>query len=467
MLGAGAFGVTALAACSGASSSIPAPHPTAQPNPVDVVIVGCGVAGIGAARTLISYGKSVLLLEAKDRVGGRAYTDNTTFPQTPFDLGAQLFQQVLSGNILYQIARARKLTGLHNFTQYPNVFYDGTQTASDAEVAAFVNTTSSMLAAILAAGATISSPSQDAPVSVVTDAFRKKPYYDNALSINVLGISGVEPSQSSLLDLYNFLVVSPAPFVVPGDSYFVQSGVGNFITSLASGLPIRLASPVERVVRDGSGVTAYWHGGSVRAGSAIVTAPTSVLAAGGITFAPALPADVAHAIAEIPLGHIYKAALGFKADIVPQFKGMTLPIALSNVPGTNFFLKYFGANIVEFLADADLAITLEAMNKPQQAKFLLGQLELNLPGVAAAYDGRITSSSWSSDPYAMGAYSYAKVGGVAARTTLRKGVDGKLFFAGESLALGGLHSSLHGAYTSGISAANALLKANGNAVRSS
>jgi hypothetical protein len=57
------------------------------------------------------------------------------------------------------------------------------------------------------------------------------------------------------------------------------------------------------------------------------------------------------------------------------------------------------------------------------------------------------------------------VGGVEARTSLRGGVDGKIFFAGESLALGGLHSSLHGAYTSGIAAASAGLKAMGVNVR--
>lgn len=424
-------------------------------------MIGAGCAGIGAARTILSYGRSVLLLEAKDRVGGRAYTDNATFPQTPFDLGAQLFQQVLSGNVLYQIARARKLQGLYNFTDFPTYFYSGDKEASKAEEAEFIATTGAMLGAFLAAGATIQSPSHDVAASTVSDAFKSAPYYHNALSINLVGISGAEAPVSSLLDLFQFLQVSPAPFVIPGDSYFVQSGVGNFITSLAKGLPVRLSTPAQQISRSGSGVTVHTHAGSFQAKAAIVTASTSVLAAGVIDFSPALPSSVTDAIAELPLGHIYKAALGFTRDIVPQFKGMTLPTALSDVPTTNYFLKYFGANVVEFLADADLALKIEAMSKSDQAKFLLGQLELNLPGVSAAYDGRITSSSWSSDPYVRGAYSRARIGGVEARTSLRRGVDGKIFFAGESLALGGLHSSLHGAYTSGIAAASAALKAMG------
>jgi monoamine oxidase len=137
---------------------------------------------------------------------------------------------------------------------------------------------------------------------------------------------------------------------------------------------------------------------------------------------------------------------------------MTLPTALSKTPGVNFFVKYFGANIVEFLADADLALKIESMSLPRQADFLLKELEKTFPGVAKAYNGKITASSWSHDQYFKGAYSRATIGGVAARTMLRKSIDGKLYFAGESLALGGQHSSLHGAYSSGIASANAVLQ---------
>src|SRR3954471_6055919 len=75
----------------------------------DVIILGAGSAGVSAAPTVQSYGRSVLVLEAQDRVGGRAYTDNTTFP-VPFDLGAQFLGDVASGNnILYNIATAFRL----------------------------------------------------------------------------------------------------------------------------------------------------------------------------------------------------------------------------------------------------------------------------------------------------------------------------------------------------------------------
>jgi monoamine oxidase len=64
----------------------------------DAVIVGAGAAGLGAAQTLIRGGAKVIVLEARDRVGGRAFCDNTTFP-VPVDLGAQWFHQGLTNSL--------------------------------------------------------------------------------------------------------------------------------------------------------------------------------------------------------------------------------------------------------------------------------------------------------------------------------------------------------------------------------
>jgi monoamine oxidase len=445
----------------GAGGSTP---PAALPTDVDVVIVGAGAAGIGAARTLLSYGRSVVVLEAQDHAGGRAYSDNTTFSEIPFDLGAQLFHQVLAGNVLYQMALARG-SAVADMTTFPTAFFLGKAPPSDPDAqvaaAAMVSTMTSMLTALLAAGAGILTPAQDVAVSTVTDAFKDDPYYANAISLNVESITGAPPAESSLLDLFSFLSISPAPFVIPGDSYFIKSGMGNFIAGLADELPLRLDTPVQRIAYDGSGVTVQTKRATYHAKAVIVTASSAVLAAGCIEFVPHLPAPVCDAIAAIPLGHIYKAALGFKTDIFERFKTssefntMTLTTPLANAPGATYFAKFWDTNVVEFLADADLAIKLEGLSATGQREYLLGQLELNDVPACNAFDGRMTASSWGTSEYTKGAYSHANTGAVEARAALRTGVSGQIFFAGESFALGGLHSSLHGAYTSGISAANA------------
>src|SRR5215469_4096701 len=76
----------------------------------DVAIVGAGIAGMAAAQVLKAAGKSVVVLEAANRVGGRCISDNETFPGIAFERGAQWFHQVPQYNPLYQYARAHALS---------------------------------------------------------------------------------------------------------------------------------------------------------------------------------------------------------------------------------------------------------------------------------------------------------------------------------------------------------------------
>jgi monoamine oxidase len=107
---ASAAATSALPACGG-GSFVPAPAPLPSPTTTyDVIIVGAGCAGIAAARAALSYGANVLVLEAQNRIGGRAYTDTKTFSEIGFDLGAQFFQACLTGDELFEIAQAQGLT---------------------------------------------------------------------------------------------------------------------------------------------------------------------------------------------------------------------------------------------------------------------------------------------------------------------------------------------------------------------
>ena len=108
LLGAAAtLASTGLGACAGPSSVNSTP--VQNSGPYDVIVVGAGISGISAARTALGYGAKVLVLEAQNRIGGRAFTDTTTFSEIGFDLGAQFFQACLSGNELLTIAQAQGL----------------------------------------------------------------------------------------------------------------------------------------------------------------------------------------------------------------------------------------------------------------------------------------------------------------------------------------------------------------------
>src|SRR6185436_3017340 len=87
----------------------------------DAVIIGGGAAGLGAAQALIGGGARVIVLEARDRVGGRAFCDNTTFP-VPVDLGAQWFHQGLT-NSLKVVAQQKGYATVHD--SFPRLVYEG------------------------------------------------------------------------------------------------------------------------------------------------------------------------------------------------------------------------------------------------------------------------------------------------------------------------------------------------------
>jgi monoamine oxidase len=426
----------------------------------DVIVVGAGAAGIAAAKTVESYGRSVLLLEAQDRAGGRARCDNTTFSEVPFDLGAQFIGHVWSGNLLYGIARSQGLE-LVDFTTFPAAFYTGTEEATlSAAAAEFVATAGGIISQILLQGAQIASPAEDYPVSKITDGYRGDTYYENAIGITVLTQSGAQPDASSTLDLFHFTQASPAPFLTPGDGFVVRTGIGNFIASLANGLPVLLNHTVQRISSTASGVTVETNNGRFHGNAVVVTASTGVLHAGGVEFCPKLPAVLSEAFAALPLGVIYKAALGFNRNVFP-FEGMRIITPLSAAAAVTYFANFWGTNVVEFLADADLAIQIEGMSRSEQIAYLLGRLEENFPGAAQAFDGRFTASNWASNQYTVGSYSHAKVGMTEARATLRQSAGNKVFFAGESTAVNGDITLMQGAYNSGIAAAIGALNAIG------
>jgi monoamine oxidase len=415
-----------------------------------VVVVGAGLAGIAAARTALGYGARVLVLEAMDRVGGRVFTDDTTFAEIGFDQGAQFFQQALSGNELKQIADAVGIPNVDATTTEQGLI-QGRNPPDPANAAAFLATAAEVQAAILAFGAAAQGdPSVDQPVANVIGSFAQDPFFQAFKAVNLdLDIPSLE---CSTIDYFNFLEISPEPFSTPGDAFLVPSGMGNFITSLADGLPIRLSAPVERISRGPDGVTIQAGGQSFRARTVIVTASAKVLAGDVIEFQPALPEGYVEGFASLPLVSCYKCLLGFRSG-APFPDRFTILQPLVDGPTPAFFPRFWGTNHLEIIAGGDLARQLELNGTENAIRDLLARLEVSFPGCTGEFDGRISQSSWLTNQFIQGAYSGALPGAFTARAALSQPVDGQIWFAGEALAPGGAHSSMHGAHRTGVRAA--------------
>jgi monoamine oxidase len=483
---ASAAATSALPACGG-GSFVPAPTPLPSPTTTyDVIIVGAGCAGIAAARAALSYGANVLVLEAQNRIGGRAYTDTKTFSEIGFDLGAQFFQACLTGNELYEIAQAQGLTLLDSAGNGPpesltTSITIGSSPADSLDVAAFGLTAATLKAAILTSGAAIAAdPELDVPVSaILPPSITSLPWYLPAASQAIGEIVGA--TSMSLLDLYVYTNFEPLPFAVPGSDFIVKSGMGTFITSLAKGLPIVTSAPVSSITTGGATVSVTTGSTTYQAKTVIVTAPTNVLAksnaSGGISFSPALPSSYLSAFAGLPLVPIYKALLGFKSSFqfdvppgtTPAQQPFSVVFPLTTTETATFFPNFWSTNTCEFIANGTLAQTLDAAGNQGAAPMLLAQLETAFPGATAAWDGRITGTNWMSNPYFGGAFSAALPGQYGSRAVIQKPIGNQLWFAGEATSTGGERGLLLAAYrtglTAGTAAATTALKISGAAAR--
>lgn len=426
----------------------------------DVVIIGAGAAGLGAARTLIKGGARVIVLEARNRVGGRAYCDNTTFP-IAVDLGAQWFHQGLA-NPLRIIAQQAGYPLVHD--AFPRVLYNGDQPLApdDPEVLAFGGLAVAMSEKINEAGGAVAAGNRpDCPGSDIVADGQGLPYFEMASGV----VNAFSPTMSelSVLDFANFYDKSLLPVTSGlGDEFLIPTGMGNFIADLADGVRVDLSTPVKEI---------WWGepwgvqfktalGTVIRAKTAIITASVGVLASGTIDFKPALDSAYTDAFSGLKMDTLGKVFLQFTPDVnfgVPNINSLCVPLTeTAEVPFVN--APMWGENIAMLLVLGTLAERLD--NEGEEA-----MIDYALATMAAMFGSRINEDNliassvhrWRNDEWSRGCTSYAPPGAVPFRRTLATPINGQLFFAGEAVSLYA-HSSLHGAYETGTAAARQILK---------
>ncbi|HZR83421.1 MAG TPA: NAD(P)/FAD-dependent oxidoreductase [Candidatus Binatia bacterium] len=444
--------------CGNSSTSSPGS------GPFDVAVVGAGPAGIGAARMLRARGRSVVVLEARDRIGGRAHSDNDSFPEIPVDLGAEWFIQVVptgpstTRNPLYDEAIASGRAKELGITADPqNVrFYAGPRTlGTDEQVAEPLATALALNAAIFAYGAqsgcdpSACDPTAFADVSA-EEAARQAgvlpslPWYDWAAAPTV-NEAGAPLSELSALDLW-LLASGDAPPGGDPDHFLIRSGMGNYISSLGEDLPVELDTPVTSIDWGGSGgVILATPAGTVRAKAVIVTVPMGVLASEQIAFSPGLPSVYLATFDQLPMSAVEKTWLRFSERV---FDVTDDRIYLGQIlrndripPGVQF--NFFGTDVMACIVGGDVARGLARDGRDalvdfamQSAADLFGPLP---PGVTVT----ATTSTWTNDPYSRGSYTHAVPGGVGARLTLANDamaaslLGNRVFFAGEACASDG------------------------------
>jgi len=429
----------------------------------DVAIVGAGSAGISAARTLSGTGRTFVVLEARDHIGGRCHCDNTSFPGIAFDVGGQWFIQVSpatdgppgrTNNPLYDLAvqMGYKPTKDDN----PRLMYTPGRPPVSILDTPVIDTFVDMAVSTFAAGFVASvDPSLDVTIAEATASDAGAPFYDfNAAFLATENGGSIE--RMGCLDVFNLAPSGGEPLNVPSETnYLLESGYGNFLATFAAGMPIRLNTPVTRISWGRAGVALATAAGTVTARAAIVTIPVGTLASGLVTFSPALPPAYQTALAQLPMGYDTKIGLLYDSDVFDVPQPNTFPFRFVDQKLTPLIqTKAWGKNFAVFIIGGPTVPEMEA--RGELLDYALAEVNAIFPRATRARLLKEVMTGWNSDPYSLGSFSYAVPGGASARVTLAAPLANRLFFAGEAVSVDA-HSSIHGAWISGQSAATRAL----------
>jgi len=409
--------------------------------PADVVIIGAGVAGLTAARELSAAGARVLVLEARDRLGGRVLTHHTA--EGPVELGAEFvhgaFPEILAvvqeaGLRLREVGRGA-----------PRGYFSAMDT----------------LLGLATVGAA------DESFQHLVERVDAKPEIKaNALRL-VEGYHAADPARMSVQSLIRNTAADERP---GGDRQFrFADGYDSLVTAIGQRVDARLYD-----VQCGVVATAVeWRrkrvlirtsaGAEFAAPQAIVTVPLGVLKAGAVHFTPPLTGKE-QALRALEMGAVVRVSLCFGSEVwATQDRLSSDGFLLTGEPP---FPAWWVSRpppfpVVTGWAGGPHARALAGRSEAERVGVALDALTGVLGMDPAQLHNGLRggfSHDWQADPFSRGAYSYAAVGGSVAGEELGAPLDGTLFFAGEATESDGQNATVHGAIASAQRVAREVLR---------
>ena len=399
-----------------------------------VVVVGAGVAGLACARALARTGRRVVVLEGRDRVGGRVVTSRA-WPDMPCDLGASWIQGT-RGNPLTALADEwgieTKATNLGDADGYrPNG-----RRVTDAEGELAESRLKELMAEVDRERAELGAAGLPLALGPVVERL----------------IAGEELEPQGLRDLRQLLTASieneyaadlaelsllhyDAAGGYGGKNVVFPKGYDEIPRRLAEGLDVRLKQAVTAIEHGENGVVVHTAAGTHPADRVVVTLPLGVLKKGAVDFRPALPAAKRGAIERLGMGLLNKLWLRFptafwgrrESDLI-AFVGPQRGAWAETVD----FQRVFGKPVLMCFQAGSIARAAEAL---PDARIVAGAMEWLRSAFGASVPDPVAHqmTRWSADPFTLGSYSYfAKGSSPADADALAAPVGDRLFFAGEA-----------------------------------
>lgn len=426
----------------------------------DVLIIGAGAAGLAAAAELAAAGRTVCILEARDRIGGRIFTRYEPDVPLPLELGAEYIHG-LSPSTMAWLRRANIAAIDALQTRW---LFQGKRLMP-------ANDTFSQLAQWLGK---VKRPKRDVPFAEFLESVAARKMPRRVRELARLQVESFDAAAAECVSTLDILQEWNGAGSAESPTFRPQSGYAAMLQALASSVAsirvrLHLQTVVQRVQwrKDKVSVLARQCGRAVElsARQAIVTLPVGVLqhvGADEVIFDPPLKQKSA-TLALLASGPAVKVLLRFASafwDVIEngryrnaaflQIPHAPFPVYWSALPRRAPLLTAWAGGpkatqLASFSADKIVDRALAGVSSLFPAADVVGQLQ-------AAY-----THDWQADPFARGAYSYVRVGGAAARTSLARPLDGTLFFAGEATDPDE-SGTVGGALQSGARAAHELLR---------
>ncbi|XP_052388842.1 lysine-specific histone demethylase 2 [Carassius gibelio] len=428
-----------------------------------VLVIGAGAAGLAAARQLQNFGTQVVVLEARERIGGRVWDDASL--GVTVGCGAQ----IVNGCINNPIALMCEQLGLrmHTLGVRCELIQEGgrvTDPALDKRMDFHFN---AVLDAV-SEWRKDKSQSQDAPLGEKIQEVYKTFLQESGLQFTDLEekvlhfhLSNLEYACGSTLDRVSACSWDHNECFAQfsGDHTLLTDGYSSVLHKLAQGLDIRLNTAVQHVDYSGEGVTVTSSCGSCwSAQKVLVTVPLALLQKNVIRFSPPLPDRKLKAIHSLGAGVIEKVALQFPTRFWDgKIQGADYFGHIPPCPEKRGLFSVFydmrpqGEECVLMTVVTGEALSLlRGLQDSQVVDLCMSVLRELFQEQEVPDPLRFLVTHWSTDPWAQMSYSFVKTGGSGeAYDIIAEDVQHKLFFAGEATNRH-FPQTVTGAYLSGV-----------------